>query len=169
MHAVACRTAREVAMRPVVGPFDLVVTTNSGYPLDRNLYQSVKGMAAAATVVADGGTIICAAECRDGLPEDGPYARLLREAPSIDAAARRIVEADRTIADGWQVQVQARVQARARVLLRSELPDATARRAHLEPIDDVGAVLRDILRRRPDARVCVLPEGPQTIPYLAGS
>jgi nickel-dependent lactate racemase len=169
MHAVACRTAREVAMRPVVGPFDLVVTTNSGYPLDRNLYQSVKGMAAAATVVADGGTIICAAECRDGLPEDGPYARLLREAPSIDAAARRIVEADRTIADGWQVQVQARVQARARVLLRSELPAATARGAHLEPIDDVGAALRDILRRRPDARVCVLPEGPQTIPYLAGS
>jgi nickel-dependent lactate racemase len=169
MHAVACRTAREVAMRPVFGPFDLVVTTNSGYPLDRNLYQSVKGMAAAATVVADGGTIICAAECRDGLPEDGPYARLLREAPSIDTAARRIVEADRTIPDGWQVQVQARVQARARVLLRSELPAATARRAHLEPIDDVGAALRDILRRRPDTRVCVLPEGPQTIPYLAGS
>jgi nickel-dependent lactate racemase len=166
MHAAACRTAREVAMQRVDGPFDIVVTTNSGYPLDRNLYQSVKGMAAAATVVADGGTIICAAECRDGLPDDGPYARLLQEAPSIDAAARQLLEADHTIPDGWQVQVQARVQARARVLLYSRLPAPIARAAHLEPIDDVNASLAELLERQPDARVCVLPEGPQTIPYL---
>ena len=49
-------------------PFDIVVTTNSGYPLDQNLYQAVKGMSAAAEIVRPGGTIICAAECRDGLP-----------------------------------------------------------------------------------------------------
>ena len=55
MHAVARRTARGVAMRPVTGPFDIVITTNSGYPLDQNLYQAVKGMAAAATVVATAG------------------------------------------------------------------------------------------------------------------
>ena len=42
-------------MVPVRGPFDIVITTNSGYPLDRNLYQAVKGMAAAASVVVDGG------------------------------------------------------------------------------------------------------------------
>ena len=167
MHAVARRTARAVAMQPVVGPFDIVVTTNSGYPLDRNLYQSVKGMAAAATVVAEGGTIICAAECRDGLPNDGPYARLLRGASSIEGAAGQLVEAGHTIPDGWQVQVQARVQARARVLLFSRLTASAVRSAHLEPIDDVTATLFDLLRQRPDARVCVLPEGPQTIPFLS--
>lgn len=169
MHAIACRTAREVAMRPVDAPFEIVVTTNSGYPLDRNLYQSVKGMAAAATVVTDGGTILCAAECRDGLPGDGRYADLLVRAPSIEAAAQRILEAERPIPDGWQVQVQARVQARARVLLRSGLPSATVLDAHLEPIEDVDTTLRELLERRPDARVCVLPEGPQTVPYLAPS
>jgi nickel-dependent lactate racemase len=166
MHAAACQTAREVAMQPVRGPFDIVVTTNSGYPLDRNLYQSVKGMAAAATVVAEGGTIICAAECRDGLPDDSPYARLLHGAPSIEGVARGLVEAGHTIPDGWQVQVQARVQARARVLLHSRLPASTVRGAHLEPIDDVSATLAELLRRQPDARVCVIPEGPQTIPYV---
>ena len=166
MHEIACQTARDVAMQPVDGPFDIVVTTNSGYPLDRNLYQSVKGMAAAATVVAEGGTIICAAECRDGLPEEGPYARLLRGAPSIEAAAQQLLEADHTIPDGWQVQVQARVQARARVLLYSRLDASVVRSAHLEPIEDVNATLADLLAERPDARVCVLPEGPQTIPYL---
>jgi nickel-dependent lactate racemase len=151
----------------VPGRYDVVVTTNSGYPLDRNLYQSVKGIAAAALVVADGGTIICAAECRDGLPDDGPYARLLHGAASIEDAARDILAAPRTIPDGWQVQVQARVQASARVLLHSALAPATVRDAHLEPVDDVGAALRELMTRRAGTRLCVLPEGPQTIPYLA--
>jgi nickel-dependent lactate racemase len=167
MHAVACRTARAVAMQSVPGPFDIVITTNSGYPLDRNLYQAVKGIAAAATVVAQGGTIICAAECRDGLPDAGNYARLLHGGPSIEAVAQQILGAGRTIPDGWQVQVQARVQARARVLLYSRLPEAAVRAAHLEPIDDVSTALTRLLEVQPDARVCVLPEGPQTIPFLA--
>jgi nickel-dependent lactate racemase len=166
MHAVACRMARTVAMQPVAEPFDVVITTNSGYPLDRNLYQAVKGISAAATVVAEGGTIVCAAECRDGLPDDGNYARLLRSAASIEAVAHHILAAGRTIPDGWQAQVQARAQARARILLRSALTDADARSAHLEPIGDIGAALDGLLAERPDARVCVLPEGPQTIPYL---
>jgi nickel-dependent lactate racemase len=165
-HAEACRTAREVAMQRVEQPFDIVITTNSGYPLDRNLYQAVKGMAAAATVVAEGGTIICAAECRDGLPDEGPYARLLNEAPSIEAAAQHVLDAERHIADGWQVQVQARVQSRARVLLHSSLPPTEVRAAHLEPIGDVSEALTGLLASKPGARVCVLPEGPQTIPYL---
>lgn len=165
-HAAACRTAREVAMQRVEQPFDIVITTNSGYPLDRNLYQAVKGMAAAATVVAEGGTIICAAECRDGLPDEGPYATILRGAPSIQAAAQAVLDAERHIADGWQVQVQARVQARARVLLHSSLPPGDVRDAHLEPITDAGEALAGLLALNPDASVCVLPEGPQTIPYL---
>jgi nickel-dependent lactate racemase len=166
MHAEACRTARAVAMVAVDGPFDIVITTNSGYPLDRNIYQSVKGLAAAGTVVADGGTIICAAECRDGTPDDGAYARLLHSTASIGEAANEVLAASRTIPDGWQVQVQARVQQRARVLFCSSLAPETVTRAHLEPIDDVGAALRGLLARQPDASVCVLPEGPQTIPYL---
>lgn len=166
MHARARETAREVAMRPVGGPFDIVLTTNSGYPLDRNLYQSVKGMAAAATVVREGGTIICAAECRDGLPDEGPYARLLHSAASIEQAGQNILHAGRSIPDGWQVQVQARVQARARVLLHSLLHAEVARGAHVEPIGDPGSALRSLLERSPGARVCVLPEGPQTIPYI---
>ena len=169
MHARARRTARDVAMQGVPGPFEIVVTTNSGYPLDRNLYQSVKGMAAAATVVASGGTIICAAECVDGLPDDGPYARLLRATGSIEDAARGLLESGRAVPDGWQVQVQARVQERARVLLHSRLPDPAVAAAHLEPIADVEGALASLLDRRPDAGICVLPEGPQTIPYLAPS
>ena len=68
MHAAASATALEVAMRPVPDLFEVVVTTGSGYPLDQNLYQAVKGMAAAERVVRPGGTVVIAAECADGLP-----------------------------------------------------------------------------------------------------
>ena len=59
-------------------PFDIVITTNSGYPLDLNLYQAVKGMSAASQVVKPGGAIIIAAECWDGIPDHGLYGQLLR-------------------------------------------------------------------------------------------
>jgi lactate racemase len=169
MHAAACETAGTIAMRRVEAPFDVVVTTNSGYPLDRNLYQSVKGMAAAAMITAKGGTIICAAECRDGLPDRSPYARLLNGSPTIAEAARRLREASETVPDGWQVQVQARVQSQARVELYSALPDPSARAAHLEPCHDISAQLAELRERTRDLRICVLPHGPQTIPYLAAS
>src|SRR6476659_4147186 len=76
-HRAACQAATRDAMRAVDAPFDVVLTTNSGFPLDQNLYQAVKGMSAAAKVVRPGGTIVCAAECSDGFPGHGSYRQLL--------------------------------------------------------------------------------------------
>ena len=167
MHREARATARREAMVRVDAPFDVVVTSNSGYPLDQNLYQAVKGMSAAAEVVRDGGTIICAAECRDGLPEHGAYADLLAQRSTPAGLLALIATSPVTIPDQWQVQIQARVQGRARVLVRTDgLTPGQLRRAHLEAVDDIGGLVRDLVRGRQDARVCVLPEGPQTIAYL---
>jgi nickel-dependent lactate racemase len=148
--------------------FDLVITTNSGYPLDQNLYQAVKGMSAAAEIVREGGTIVCAAECRDGLPDHGSYGRLLHEGRSPADLLERIAASPVTIPDQWQVQIQARVQTKARVLLRCDgLPDDEVRAAHLEPVADIEAVVARHLADDPSARICVLPQGPQTIAYVA--
>jgi nickel-dependent lactate racemase len=168
MHAAACAEARREAMRAVEAPFDLVVTTNSGYPLDQNLYQAVKGMSAAAEIVRPGGTIICAAECRDGLPDHGSYGRILHEGRSPADLLERIAASPVTIPDQWQVQIQARVQTKARVLLHCDgLSDAEVRAAHLEPIPDIEASVEQLLHEDPAARICVLPQGPQTIAYVA--
>lgn len=168
VHAAACRASRQTVMQPVDRPYEVVVTTNSGYPLDQNLYQAVKGMSAAAQIVSEGGTIITAAECRDGVPEHGEYGRILREGESPADLLRKIEAAPETTHDQWQVQIQAKVQARAEVLLKSSyLTEAQVRAAHLTPVDDVAeAVEAALTRHGPDARVCVLPEGPQTVPYL---
>jgi nickel-dependent lactate racemase len=168
MHRLARERAKAEAMVPVDGPFDVVVTTNSGYPLDQNLYQAVKGISAAAEIVRDGGTIICAAECRDGLPEHGSYAGLLASRDSPQELLRMIEEAPATIPDQWQVQIQARVQCRARVLVHADgLTDREIAAAHFEPVGDVSHALAGLLRQDPEARVCVLPDGPQTIAYIA--
>jgi nickel-dependent lactate racemase len=169
MHAAARDAAKRLAMRPVPDLFDVVVTTNAGFPLDQNLYQSVKGMSAGATVVRDGGTIVCAAECRDGFPNHGSYREVLESAPSPRALLDAIQARPQTLPDQWQVQVQAKVQSRARVVMHtSYLSDHALAVAHLEQTTDIAATVEEALGAAgPDARVCVLPEGPQTIPYLA--
>ncbi|ROP42123.1 nickel-dependent lactate racemase [Saccharothrix texasensis] len=170
MHAAATAVAKRMAMRPVDAPFDVVVTTNSGFPLDQNLYQAVKGMSAAHQVVRPGGTIVCAAECRDGFPDHGSYRQVLASAPSPKALFEDISARVDTVPDQWQVQIQARIQSTSRVVMRtSYLSDADLAAAHLEQTGDISAtVARALADAGPGARVCVLPEGPQTIPYLAG-
>jgi nickel-dependent lactate racemase len=170
MHAAATELSRQTAMRPVEAPFDVVVTTNSGFPLDQNLYQAVKGMSAAYQVVKPGGLIVCAAECRDGFPDHGSYREVLASAPSPRALFEAISARSQTVPDQWQVQIQARIQSGSRVVMHtSHLSDADLAAAHLEQTTDVSATVAEALAAAgPGARLCVLPEGPQTIPYLAG-
>jgi nickel-dependent lactate racemase len=163
-HAEACQAARRNAMRRCEKPFDVVVTTNSGYPLDQNLYQAVKGMSAAAKIVKDGGTIICASECRDGIPNHGAYGQILESQPSPRALLDMIMTQGYSRPDQWQVQIQAMIQLKAKVLVKADrLTDQQIREAHFQPIADVSEA---VSAAAPNATVCVLPHGPQTIPYL---
>jgi len=167
-HAAACESAREKVMRAVDAPFDVVLTTNSGYPLDQNLYQAVKGMSAAVKVVKKGGTIICAAECRDGIPNHGPYGELLTTRNSPRELLEMIMTPGFSRADQWQVQIQAQIQLKARVLVKADgLSTEQLRAAKFDPLTDVSdGVKRALEEAGPGARLCVLPQGPQTVPYL---
>jgi lactate racemase len=167
MHAAACEAARRLAMRPVEAAFDVVVTSNSGYPLDQNLYQAVKGMSAAAKVVRPGGLIVCAAECRDGFPGHGSYRELLHQHPEPREFLRAIAQSDHVTPDQWQVQIQANIQDHARVVMHTEhLSDEELGAVHLRQTRDISAT---VAAEGPEATVCVLPEGPQTIAYLNGA
>ncbi len=166
-HRAGIVAVRLAAMQPVSAPFDIVLTTNSGYPLDLNLYQTIKGVSAAHRILREGGTIIAASECREGIPEHGNYKRILQMANTTDELLALIESPDFRLFDQWQAHVQSIVQHRARLLLYSTLPDEEVRAAHIEPIHDIAATLSALLDEYgPDARVCVLPEGPQTVPYL---
>ena len=159
-HRLACAFAERTAVQRVPAPFDVVVSTNAGYPLDRNLYQAVKGMSAAESIVRPGGTIVIAAECVDGVPAEGNFVRLLAEARSAADLARTDGP---SVLDRWQVQVLGRVLSRARVGLFSGLPREEVETAHLEPVDDAGRAVAEALDSSEGRRVCVLPLGPLTI------
>ncbi|GAB7386998.1 nickel-dependent lactate racemase [Bacillaceae bacterium] len=166
-HRAGCEYVREHAMAACEEPFDIVITSNSGYPLDQNLYQAVKGMSAAHKIVKKGGAIICAAECSDGLPNHGNYAKILQLRKTPQEILEMINDPAFSMFDQWQVQKQAMIQMWADVYVYSSLSDEDIRKAMLEPTDDIGktlAVLRD--KYGEDARIAVLPFGPLTIPYV---
>jgi nickel-dependent lactate racemase len=161
-HRQACAFVAADAVRPVSAAFDLVVTTNSGYPLDRNLYQAVKGMTAAARVVRPGGTIVMAAACADGVPRGSRFEELLAAASGAGDLVDPTHPAE---LDRWQVQVLGRILQHAEVQLLSDGISADeARAAHLTPIDDIA----DSVRASGARRVAAVPDGPLTVPTLTG-
>jgi nickel-dependent lactate racemase len=167
-HKAGFEFVRRSAMQKVKTPFEIVVTTNSGYPLDQNLYQGVKGMSAGARIIQEGGTLILACECREGVPDKSPLDQLLRSAGSPEEILALLATPGFARPEQWQAQIQALIQRKARVLIYSSLPDEIVRRAHLTPCHDIGAAVAERLSQLgPEARVAVLPQGPLTIPYLA--
>jgi len=168
-HRAGCAFVKETAMCPVERAFEVVITTNSGFPLDQNLYQAVKGMSAANQIVADGGTIVAVAECSDGLPEFGNYKDILKLGDSPQALLDLITADGFQMHDQWQVQVQAQIQRRASVKLHTDgLTDDQIQQAHLERCEDIAATAERLADAAgAGARIAVLPQGPQTIPYVA--
>jgi nickel-dependent lactate racemase len=147
--------------------YDLVITSNSGYPLDLNLYQAVKGMSAAAKVVKPGGAIIIAFEGWDGIPAHGSFGKILLEAKDFDDMLARIRSKGFMMDDQWQAQILALIAKKADIYVYTTgLPEAQITGAHLKYCKSVDAAAADILAKAgKNAKVCVLPEGPQTIPY----
>lgn len=168
-HEVGCAFAKRTAMAPTPEPFDCVITTNSGYPLDLNLYQSVKGMSAAAQIVRPGGDIIIAAECWDGIPDHGLYGQLLRDSADPQALLDMICAPGFLKQDQWQAQIQAQIQLKADVYVHSDyLTPEQIESALFKPCVSIEETVAELVRKYGEhPSVCVIPEGPQTIPYLA--
>ena len=153
-------------------PFDIVITTNSGYPLDLNLYQAVKGMSAAAQVVKPGRRDHRGRRLLGRHPRSRPVRPAAARGEQPAAAAgydhrARLPEAGSVAgADPGADPAQGRcVRSHS-----TNLTDAQIRDALLKPCRDIRATV-EMLRERygPDATICVLPEGPQTIPYVVES
>jgi nickel-dependent lactate racemase len=167
-HDAGIAFVRQSSMVPVPEPCDIVITTNSGYPLDLNLYQSVKGMSAAEQIVRPGGSIIIAAECSDGIPDHGLYGQLLRDAASPAELFETILQSTTARQDQWQAQIQARIQQKADVYVYTDnLSEQQIRDALLLPCANIAETVETLRQKYGhNARIGILPDGPQTIPYL---
>ena len=120
-HRAGCAFVREMSsVEPA--PADIVITTNGGYPMDRDIYQAVKCMTAAEATCKKGGVIIAAAGCCDGHGGENFY-RTFRDACSPREVTDSILMRSRvdTIADQWQSQILARVLEKFTVILVSKM------------------------------------------------
>lgn len=168
-HRAGAAFVKEHATVGFDEPFDVVITSNSGFPLDQNLYQTVKGMSAAMQIVRQEGTILAVSECSDGIPSHGKFYEILRSRPNPREMLDMIEAPGYRLFDQWEAQKMAIVQMRADVWLYSSLDPDLVRSVHLNPVNDVGAAVEQLLDKYGrNARIAVLPQGPLTIPYLKG-
>jgi nickel-dependent lactate racemase len=168
-YARGCDRVRATSMTRVALPYDIVVTTNSGYPLDQNLYQGGKGLSAAAGILREGGAILFVSECADGVPAGSAYASSLDRFHDPEDLLGALLQGGVREPEQWAGQKAALVRRRGRVFMHSRgLTDAEVRAAWFEPVDDPTACLEALVAEYgPSCRVAVLPEGPQSIAYLA--
>ena len=90
----------------VKDPPDVVITSNGGYPLDRNVYQCVKGIAVLEGILRENSRIIMASECMDGVGHQDFLRLLASNTP--EAVYDKLREGEALIRDQWEVQVLCR-------------------------------------------------------------
>ena len=166
-HNEACNFARETAMVQVSQPYDLVITSNSGYPLDQNLYQTVKGLSAASQIVKDNGEILCLSECSDGIPSHGKFYSLLSEFSDPEQVEGMLSDPNFHCQDQWQVQILSQIAKKSNINLYTEgLSDKEIKNAFMFNAPDPQKFIDQKVKENTNIRGCVLPEGPITIPVL---
>lgn len=147
-------------------PADIVITTNGGYPLDQNIYQSVKGMTAAEASVKPGGVIVMLAKSNDG-HGGSAFLREMTASNDLDALMHGILQRARaqTRPDQWQAQIFIRVLQRARVVFLSDADDDLVRSLHMIPAHSLpqALLLAEELLGKKDASVTVIPDGVSVI------
>ena len=147
-------------LSPVVS--DIAVTSNGGYPLDQNVYQSVKGMTAAEASVREGGYIIMCAALGDGHGGEAFY-KWFAENENADAVSSAIegVPPENTAPDQWEAQILARVMKKATcIFVTGEENRALIEAMHMLWAPDADTALRIATEALGEtSKVTVIPDG----------
>jgi len=149
-------------VKPVPG--DIVVTSNGGYPLDRNLYQLVKGISNGALTAKEGGVIIACGECTDGVGHQGFY-EMLASSSSPSEFLRRLRAGEIWREAQWEAQVLAKVLEKFSVIVVSRGVDSkTVESMHMMHAKTLKEGLEIALNLKPRGKITLLPDGPSAIP-----
>ena len=149
---------------------DIVITSGGGYPLDINLYQTVKGMVGALPAVRKDGMIIIAAECREGIGSK-EFLELLTEEEDLDKFIKKIYDGNYFKIDQWELEELAKARRKAEIYLYSEfikrgrykIPASTLK--VVEYIEE--AITLGLKKYGKDSKITVIPQGPYVVPeYL---
>ena len=159
-HEAGVAFIRQWSQCPVVTG-DIVVTSNGGYPLDQNLYQSPKAMATAEACAGEDGVIIMCCSCCDGM--GGAHFGQLIQRGTPDEIDRYLssIPPEKTIPEQWCTQVCVRVLRKHPVILVTTfLSHDEVRKANMIPASTPDEALEIAYRLKGEqASVVVIPDG----------
>ena len=145
---------------------DIAVSTNGGYPLDQNIYQSVKGMTAAEATVKKGGVIIMLAKSNDGHGGESFY-NTFKDEKNIENMMKSFLERkpEETIVDQWQSQILARVMLKAKIVFVSDAPDEMIENMSMIPAHSMDEAMEKAkaIVNKDNYKVTVIPDGVSVI------
>lgn len=160
-HSYGCQKVLEIASVEKVKS-DIVLTTNGGYPLDQNIYQTVKGMTAGEACLKENGVIIILSSCADGTGGDFFY-HLLADCESAEEAYQKLndVEPQNTEFDQWEAQILARILCKAHAIIVSDKCDPQIIKSmhidHAYTVEEAINKAYDIVGH--DKKILVIPDG----------
>jgi nickel-dependent lactate racemase len=153
-HREGCRTVEELTSTRIRHPYDLVIASAGGYPLDIDLRQAHKPLDSAVKALRPGGSILFYAECAGGAghPLFEDYVNRYQDHLAMERALR-----ERFVVGGHKAYWVARLGAEYDVHLVSRLDPAFVERCHFHPAapEDHNEKLRELLATRP--RTAVIP------------
>lgn len=164
-HAEGCDFVRSLSTIEGVNA-DIAITSNGGYPLDQNVYQSVKSMTAAEAAAADDGIIIEVSRCNDGHGGESFY-KTFKEAANPKDIEDRVLQIpmEETIADQWEIQILARILVRHKVIFVTDPENKQLiedmHMTYAESLDEALKIAKEI--KGEDAKVAFVPDGVSVI------
>jgi lactate racemase len=162
VHGESCRRVDARAVVEVDAPYDVVIVSAGGWPKDINLIQSHKSLHHAAAIAREGATIICVAECREGVGNER-IRRLF--ALEREALAREVLE-------HYEMNAHTVVALRGKasrydVWMLSALESGDVERLGYHVAGSLGeAVAAARVRHGAGARVAVVPNGSLVVPRV---
>ncbi len=166
-HRSGTQWVAKAMMQTLDRPFDAVITTGAGYPLDMTFYQSIKGITAASQIVRKGGNILLFGACDEGVgaPE---FTRMVSDHPS-DTGFLRSIEGVPVTVDQWQLEKLALATQKAKVSycvpgVPEEFIPGLWGPGFRSPTEAVEALFAQLPAK---SRIAVVPEGPYVLAGVA--
>jgi len=177
-HAQGVQFVRRSMSVQVDTPFDLVVTSGGGYPLDTTFYQTVKGMVAASDLLENGGKVVVAAGCAEGIGSPEYKNLMFQYSDDYKTFLKDIFARDEVLKDQWEFQMQIRVLEKTGwdglIMLTDGIPIDDLRKCSVVPAEDLvgpgrpAELMENLIELlAPEAtRAAVLPRGPYILPKV---
>lgn len=159
------KASRQISMRSIPEPVDLVIASAGGYPKDINLYQAQKAMTHSSLILKPGGVILLAAACDEGIGSQG-YEKFMEGITTFEMVFEKFNDVGFSVGPHKAVQI-ARIAQDHPIILLSKIPDKTVKELLLRPVQSIEDGIELANQINPAIkRIAILPFAVSTIPFI---